>query len=501
MKKIISTFLVGLISLSTFSIPTYANEITVTIIHTNDIHGRFVETDNVIGIDRIAAIYNATENSILVDAGDTFHGLPFVNFTQGINAVELMNLAGYRLLTPGNHDFNFGQERLKELSEVAEFDIIAANVLRDGEHVFAPYSLIEVHGITLGIFGIAYPGTPVVTLPANVYGLEFTNPIEVARDTIQALQEHNVNAIIALAHLGISGDAWSLSMAEELSYIDIIIDGHSHTLLEEGLLINDVLIAQAGAHSAYVGILELTFVNGNLTNTVASYINHEYALENFEPVLEISALIEEMESELSYILDEVIGYSPFTLYGDSPEHRSNLRGQEVPLGNLVADSARYNNDSDIAIVNSGNIRYHLHAGYITRGNIIEILAFFNYSVVVEITPYILTQALDLAVSQPGHGRFPQVSGFSFVYNGNAYDGERIISITFNEEELDLNDNETILSLSINNFMHAGGDGFEMFMDLNVIGEGATEDEQLIAFLEIVDWDNVGVEGRIINTAN
>lgn len=124
MKKKICLFITATLIMATllsFSIVVaagYENEaesVTITILHTNDIHGRFVASNTAIGIDTIAAIYAATENAVLVDAGDTFHGLPFVTFNQGLNAVELMSLAGYSFFVPGNHDFNYGLDRLLEL--------------------------------------------------------------------------------------------------------------------------------------------------------------------------------------------------------------------------------------------------------------------------------------------------------------------------------------------------------------------------------------------------
>ncbi|MDB8790538.1 metallophosphoesterase, partial [Romboutsia sp. 1001216sp1] len=92
----------------------------ITILHTNDIHGRFVKNDKTIGVDVLSSIKKQTPNSLLLDAGDTIHGLPFVTLNKGQDAVDLMNAAGYDFMTPGNHDFNYGYERLLELVKKLE---------------------------------------------------------------------------------------------------------------------------------------------------------------------------------------------------------------------------------------------------------------------------------------------------------------------------------------------------------------------------------------------
>jgi 5'-nucleotidase len=220
----------------------------VTILHTNDLHGRLVGGGNVLGLDVIAAIREATPNSILVDAGDTIHGLPFVTFFEGRNAIYLMNEAGYALFAPGNHDFNYGIDALLRHEYYADFGFIASNLTwaATGRSVFDQYRVVEIDGVTLGFFGLAYPGTPSVTNPAGIVGLRFSNPIYAARASVAALKDLEVDVIVAIAHLGVDGSAWGPEVARAVPGIDIIIDGHSHTRLDEGYMVGDVLMAQAG---------------------------------------------------------------------------------------------------------------------------------------------------------------------------------------------------------------------------------------------------------------
>jgi len=474
---------------------------TITILHTNDLHGRFVSSSTAIGMDTIAAIHAATPNSILVDAGDTIHGLPFVTFNQGANAIELMNAAGYSFFAPGNHDFNYGMDWLLQMETYAEFDFIAANLTwDDGSSAFNAYSIVEVDGVSVGFFGLVYPGTPSVTNPVGVEGLSFGDPIEAAQHSVAALQAAEVDVIVALAHLGVSGSAWGREVARAVPEIDVLIDGHSHSRLDDGYWVGDVLIAQAGAHGQYVGVVDIVVYNGEVISRTASLIDREMS-EDFAPINEITAMIDRMEEELGEILNEVVGYSPITLFGDDPEHRPALRSQEVPIGNLIADANRWAMGADFALQNSGGIRYHIHAGDITKGDIIAVLAFFNYAVVIEITPAQLWEALEIGVSSPGHGRFPQVSGFSFVFDQDAPEGERVRSVTADDgTNLGRNDNTTVYTLVINNFTAVGGDDYTVFIDLPVLAEGGTLDELLIEYMAAHDISNIGIEGRIINVA-
>ena len=473
---------------------------TITILHTNDLHGRFVSSGTAIGFDTVGAIHAATPNSILVDAGDTIHGLPFVTLNQGVNAIQLMNAAGYSLFVPGNHDFNYGIDWLLLLETYAEFDFIASNLTweEDGSSVFDEYNIVEIDGVRVGFFGLALPETPSVTSPLGVLGLNFLNPIEAARRSVVTLQAAEVDVIVALAHLGLDGNAWGREVARAVPEIDVIIDGHSHTRLDEGYWVGDVLVAQAGAHGQFVGAVEIVLHEGEIISRTASLIDREMS-ESFAPISEITALIDEMVAEVSEALNVVIGYSPVTLFGDDPEHRPALRSGEVPVGNLFADAMIWEADAQIAIMNSGGIRYHLHAGEITRHDMYQLHSFSNYVVAVEITPDVLFYALDVGVHQLGNGRFPQVGGFSFVFDNSQESGARIQSITLNDgTELDRNDTTTVIRAAISSFISTGGDNYTMLVDLPRVGEFGILQDVLAGFINYTDLNAFVVEGRIVD---
>jgi 2',3'-cyclic-nucleotide 2'-phosphodiesterase (5'-nucleotidase family) len=513
-KPILTALLVMLVALAIFAPTAYQTaapegSTTITIIHTNDLHGRFEGSGTIIGVDRIAAVYAATDNAILVDAGDTIHGLPFVNNSNGMNAIRLMNAAGYRVMVPGNHDFNYailndpvtrlpitGKNHLLTLENYADFDILAANLTwkATGDAVFSPYTVIEIDGVQVGFFGLVFPDTPTVTHPDGVVDFAFGCPIEPARRSVAALQAAGADVIVAVAHLGVDVDALAIAVAEHVPGIHVIIDGHSHTSQPAGLLVNGTLLAQTGGNGTEIGVVEIVVYNGTVHSVSASLINHEMAQE-FEPVAEIEAMIAEMVEENAAWSDTVVGYNPTLLVGD----RDVLRFQEAPLGNIVANALRTNVGAQLAIANSGGIRVDLPAGDITNNNISAVLPFPNYSVKVAVTPAILWEALEVGVSAPGHGRFPQVSGFSFVYDAEAEEGERILSIIVDGAALNKNDNTTTFTLAINDFMASGGDGYTMFVGLPVLAQGDIMADLLITYMDEHDFSSVGLESRIINT--
>ena len=511
--KRIKTILAAVLALALFAgltapLATQAadDNIVITIFHTNDMHGRFVRGDaanahaETIGMQYITSIVNATPNAILLDAGDTFHGTPFTVFSEGLDPVRLMNAAGYLFMAPGNHDFNFGMDQLLTLEEAADFGILAANVFweQDGRLAFTPYAVREIYGITFGFFGLATPDTPLVTHPNNVRGLYFGCPTEAAAQMVTALQAHNVDIIVGITHIG-TGPINQVAAA--VNGIDLIVDGHSHSEHPAGHWENDTLIVQARDHGRRLGEVTLTFsANGTLLNREARLLTFADDIDgNFTACAEMMALIAVIGAEFYEQTRVVVAYTPVTL-----EHTHTLiRSYEMPIGNLVADSFRWASDADIALMNGGAIRDVIEAGDITVGDMLRVLPFINYLVIVEMTPAVIFEALENGVSrwptESGNGRFLQVAGLSYVFDAFAPVGERILSVAVNGVALNRNDTSTVFEVAITDFKANGGDGFDMFTDLPIVYEGDVKSTVFIDFLTSGDANVAGasVEGRIL----
>src|SRR5690606_28592913 len=154
----------------------FAEEATkLTIVHVNDVHGRISpdEREGAMGFGKFKAkldqLRGENENLLLLDAGDVLNGTIDINISQGEAMINLMNLLGFDAMTPGNHDFNYGYERLLELRDMAEFPILGANIVKeaDGSSDFEPYTIIEFDGFKVGIFGLSTEETKYKSHPKN----------------------------------------------------------------------------------------------------------------------------------------------------------------------------------------------------------------------------------------------------------------------------------------------------------------------------------------------
>ncbi len=264
-NKFLTAALAAVLLVLLAAAPGFAVEEDLVILHTNDIHGR-IETDleadePIMGIPIISTIIqdyrSETDNVLVMDGGDTIHGRTITNQLEGRSTVDVMNAAGYDVMVPGNHDFNFGYERLLELEEYMEFDLVAANVSKDGELLFDPYAVYEVGEFTVGVFGLATPDTYVTTHPDNIEGIEFTDMVAAAEEYVPILQDdYQVDLVVALGHVGFAGDHPSTEVAENVDGIDLFVDGHSHSRLAEGEWHHDTLFVQAYEYTKDLGVVK-----------------------------------------------------------------------------------------------------------------------------------------------------------------------------------------------------------------------------------------------------
>ncbi|HKL75598.1 MAG TPA: 5'-nucleotidase C-terminal domain-containing protein, partial [Halanaerobiales bacterium] len=449
MKKV----LILVLALVFISSGVMAQDIEFSILHTNDTHGRVEEGDYAgMGFAKVSTLVNNYREDgevLLLDAGDTFHGQNIVNLSEGESIVRILNHMGYDALTVGNHDFNYGQERLKELNEMTDFPILGANL---EPQLVDDYVIKEIDGFRVGIFGLATPETAYKAHPKLVEGLEFMDPVEVSKKMVEELQG-KTDMIIALSHLGMSegSDYTSIDVAEEVEGIDLIVDGHSHHALEEGRMVNDVLIVQAGEYDKNVGIVEINVSDNEITEMTASLFTKENS-QDLEKDPEVVELVEEIKAENEEITSEVIGNTAVELNGE----RQYVRTGETNLGSLLGDAMLDAVDADVAITNGGGIRASIDKGEITRGEVVTVLPFGNIVEVKEIKGSTLLEAVEHGLSKyPAHeGLFPQVAGMSFVFAKDRPAGERVLEIEVNGKPLD---HDKMYKVATNDFMAAGGD--------------------------------------------
>lgn len=462
-----------------------------TIIHTNDLHGRTVragESDYDLGLGYIKSIADAyrelSDEVILLDAGDAVHGTTNVNLSEGENMIRLMNELGYKAVSPGNHEFNYGHERLAELNELADFNFIASNIENEaGEQLFDTFTEWQVFGERIGIIGVGSQDTTTTTHPNNIVGIEFTDEVAAVQSQVEALADE-FNKFIVLSHGGFDVDQ---EIARQIPELELIIGGHSHTPVIGGTYVdgNDkTLITQAWEHGKLVGVIHLDFdAEGNIVNKVSQVIT---LADNFDAILEdlpastigdpadilkagdvdedptVAAILDEIQAEIDEELSVVIGSSAVDLDGE----RATVRTGETNLGNLITDAIRDFTDTEVALINGGGIRASIPAGEVTVGDVLTVLPFINLVETVNLPGSVLLEALEygLRLYPEQNGGLLHVSGMKYIVDATREEGDRIVYAEVNGEVLDP---ERVYNVALNDFLLAGGDGYEMFTDFEV----------------------------------
>lgn len=491
-KKMLVLLLTFLLIFSGFT-PALAQESESLIIyHTNDVHARVEGTETEVGYAKISGLVmaekEAGKNVLLLDAGDATHGQSIGNLSQGESIIKIMNLAEYDGMTVGNHDFNYGKERLLELKGIADFPVMGANILTtDGETYLDEYFIKEIAGKKILILGLSTPETLYKSHPKNTIGLEFVDPAEIAEKIVEA-NRSEVDFIIALSHLGQEGDYTSIDLAEKVNGIDLIIDGHSHD--KEEVKIGNTIIVQTGEYGKSLGKVDISFEGENFS--ISSSILETSDLSEVEEDPAVIALIAKYLEEVDLVQSEIIGRTTVKLEGT----RDIVRTSETNLGNLITDSILSKSGADLALTNGGGIRASIEIGDITRKNVFDVLPFGNLIAVKDVPGSAIKDMLEFSVRlyPESNGGFLHASGVTFAFDESKEPLNRVHDIKIQGETLDPN---KTYKLATNDFMAAGGDGYTMLGEYPITAEMVSLEEALADYIaEIGGTVSIEKENRI-----
>jgi 2',3'-cyclic-nucleotide 2'-phosphodiesterase (5'-nucleotidase family) len=377
--------------------------------------------------------------------------------TQGTQMVDLYNRLGSEVAVVGNHEFDFGPEVYGERIGESDFPWLGTNVLgADGAPALgmAKTHMIEKAGYKIGFFGLLAPETDELSSPGE--GISITPPILTARNAVAELEAAGADLIVALTHDNLSDDR---RMAAEVEGIDLVLGGHDHdpmSIYEGG-----TLIAKAGydAHYLLVVDLEVDRVKEDDEEEVVVLPTWRFVTTaGVEPDPDLKSVIDAYNAELDEDLLVPVGTTTVEL--DS--QRSTVRTKESNFGNLIADAIRETLEADVAIANGGGIRgdrTYSAGTVLTRKDILSELPFGNTSVLIELSGADLLAALENGVSEVEDvaGRFPQVSGMTYVYDAAKAPGERIVEVKIGGAPLDLG---KTYKVATNDYIAGGGDGYE-----------------------------------------
>ena len=530
----------------TTAFSTATDSIEAVIIHTNDVHGRILEEKGVIGDAKAAAVIeeerSKVENTIVVDAGDAFQGLPISNSTKGEDRANIMNQVGYDAMAVGNHEFDFGMDQAIKYKETLNFPLLSANTYVNGARVFEASTIVDKTPTVVGdefvVIGVTTPETAIKTHPKNIEGVTFADPITEVNKVIdeveaRALADNRVyNNYIILAHLGVDATTpveWRGStLAEALSQNSklagkrvIVIDGHSHTV-QSATYGDNVTYNQTGSYLNNIG--KVTLKSEQLLGEASLISAADTA--SVTPDALITELVNEIkvkyEAENAQV---VIENNLVELNGE----RSNVRVRETNLGNAVTDAiyaygqTGFSNKTSLAVTNGGGLRATIAKDQpVTKGDIIAVLPFGNIISQITVTGQqiqdMFTKSLSSALQTDketgkfildengaplfeASGGFLQISGATVFYDPTLPVKERVLLIgilnpeTGEYDDLDL---EKTYYLATNDFLAAGGDGYTMLGGARE--EGPSMDSVFADYLKTADlsaYADINPYSRII----
>ncbi len=509
MKKKVLSLLMAVVMTFSLAVTANAAEETaqdlngdIVILHTNDVHGAIA------GYAKVAALKDAYEARgayvLLMDAGDFIQGDPTVSTSEGATAVELMNLAGYDVVSLGNHEFDYGYQNLKDLEADADFAIVDANVLYNGRVAFEDNLVFTApDGTKIGVFGLDTPETATKAHPAKIQGVTFLageDLYDCAQEQVDALTAEGCNYVICLGHLGIDDESAgnrSIDLLENVDGIDLFIDGHSHSTQDDitaaltaasqaggneisvdSSMVNGTVLTSTGTKLESVGVVTIDGETGSID--AATVAAADLTAEDADVAARAAAIQKEIDDEYG----TVFAKTEVALNG---EREPGNRTEETNLGDLITDALvwgaeREGTEVDAAVTNGGGIRASIAAGDITKKDINTVLPFGNTLSIVQVTGAELLEALEASTycTPTSIGGFPQVSGIEFtvdttkaydqgeLYPGSTYYGpksiQRVTIETVGGESFDANATYTIAT---NDFMAAGGDTYYAFAAASV----------------------------------
>lgn len=491
----------------------FALDHDVVILHTNDTHCGIEENMGYAGLVWYEnQMKEETPYVTLVDAGDAIQGAPVGTLSEGEYLVQIMNKAGYDFAVPGNHEFDYGMEKLLGLSARLDCGYSACNFvnLPSKTQVFAPYRIMEYDDIQVAFVGVAKPESITKSTPAYFqdqfgrYRFSFCEDetgealYSQVQSAVDQARGEGADYVIMVGHLGDNGitEKWSSrSVIANTTGIDAAIDGHSHEVCVENVPNENgemVVLTQTGTKFANIGKLTIT-TDGQIQASHVSAVTD--AEGNPAKDAEMESFINGIKSQYEESLKVVLGRTDVDLMDKDPETGLRaVRKAETNLGDLCADASRYMMGADIGFMNGGGIRAGIEAGDITYEDALSVFPYGNMICMAEVSGQKIKDALEMGVKNypEESGGFIHVSGLTYTVDSSvpssvvldekrnfvSVDGEyRVRDIYVGEEPLDVNRTYTLASH--NYWLKSGGDGMSMLMGCPILKDETVVDVDTI----------------------
>ncbi|MDT8990006.1 bifunctional UDP-sugar hydrolase/5'-nucleotidase UshA [Curvibacter sp. APW13] len=513
--------------------PPPAGTVKLTVLHTNDHHGRFWKNgDGEYGmaarktlIDHVRREVAAQGGyTLLLDGGDINTGVPESDTQDAEPDFKGMKAIGYDAMAVGNHEFDKPLPVLRKQIAWAGFPVLSANIYKGGQRLFTPYTVLERGGLKIAVLGLTTDDTKKMVDPANVEGVEFRRPAAEAAALLPELKGQ-AHLVFAATHMGHYPDGQrgvnapgDVEMAREVKGLDLIVGGHSQNpvcMLEQMGAAkrneayvpgtpcqpdrqNGTWIVQAHEWGKYVGRADFEYTGGelklvkyallpvNLMKTVKGADGKDTKQPYTERIAEdpaMLALLQPYQDKGRAALDAVVGESDGVLNGK----REDVRSKPTNMGVFIATVMMHKAKADLAIMNSGGVRDSMPAGKLTYKDVLKVQPFGNMVSVVELKGSELTTYLEAAMKMsPGSGAFPQFAGVRIVAEGG-----KLVSASVRGAPIDPT---RTYRLALNNFQANGGDGYPKlsthpgyvntgFVDADVMREYLSKNKVRVADFE------------------
>lgn len=475
--------------------PQADREYAITILHTNDHHGRFWKNrDGEYGmaarktvVDQIRKeVATAGGYSLLLDGGDVNTGVPESDLQDAVPDFRGMNLLGYDAMAVGNHEFDKPPVVLQMQRDLATFPMLSANIYRDGKRMFEPYKVFNLGGVRVAVMGLTTEDTQKMVHPDNIRNVEFRNVQTEAAKVVPELRG-KADVVIAATHMGhyengMHGTqaAGDVELARAVKGLDMIVGGHTQNpacMKAENVVDrayvpgseckpdrqNGTWVVQAHEWGKYVGRADFIYKNGefrlvkyalipiNLKKPVKT-ADGKTSLVTFTPEIaespEMLQLLKPFQDFGQQKLMVEVGSSDSRLEGD----RAVVRNQPAALAVMIGRSMMEKTKADFAVVNAGGVRDSLPAGKITYKDVLTVHPFGNTIAVVDLSGKEVMDYLGaIAKISKGSGGFPQFAGIRLVVDANV-----VVQATVAGKAIDPNGKYRV---ALNNFVAAGGDGY------------------------------------------
>jgi len=460
-KGLLISLLAFLLVLGSISF-VLAAEKEIVILSINDYHGALAPAGKNVGAVKLVDALKTEkaknpEGTIIVSAGDNYQGSAMSNLMYGEPVSAVFKEIGIELSAVGNHEFDWGINRINKWAEEGGFSFVCTNIYDKSTNQpvdwAEPFVIIEKEGVKVGFIGLATPETAYKALKANVENYEFRDPVEVITEWVPKVKDAGADLIIALTHLGsfqdkegnITGEASDLCAVDG---VDAVISGHTHQRVS-GLVNNKPLVQAYYSGRSFAKITFIFDENNKLVSAEPFLDNLYERADTLKDDANMLAVYKKYDDELNPVLGKVLGKTTVDLDHD------RYAGPSL-LGEWACEIMKDKAGVQIAMTNGGGLRVPVPAGDITAGILYEVMPFDNTLYTMKLSGADVKANIEHGIMNDDIG-WVQISGVRATYNSKAEAGNRITSMVLEDgTPIEIDKYYTVVT---NDFMFTGGDNY------------------------------------------